>query len=377
LNVVRLGAQRIRSVPRAVMAGVLAAVVLSGGVAVAAARIRTHPDLPTVAPSRLIADVIRAAEHGPAVSGTVSARIDLGLPSFPERGPAPTGLAALLAELSGEHRIRVWSSADGYRVDELLPTAERAIYVNRNGGWLWSSDDYTAMHLYDAGDLARLREAAPSATEAERSRLLHLFDPLTLVRQALSATSPSTSVVMGTPERVAGRPSYVMVLTPKDTTTLVGHVSVAIDAGTHVPLAVRVYAKNAAAPSLSASFVRVLYDSIPPNVYDFVPPEGSRVVDAYDERRAPSGSPAAHGRNGDGVDGVRVMGSGWSTIVALRLDAGALAGSGSPDGVDLRQLLPFSGQLFSVRLATVGGRSWLLAGAVPQRALAAAGAKLR
>src|SRR6478752_3972012 len=120
-NVVGLRAPRIRSIPRAVMASVLAAAVLSGGAAVAATRIRSHPDLPPTTPSRLIAAAILAAEHGPAVSGMVSARIDIGLPSFPEQGPAPTGVAGLLAELSGDHRIRVWSSADGYRVDELLP----------------------------------------------------------------------------------------------------------------------------------------------------------------------------------------------------------------------------------------------------------------
>jgi hypothetical protein len=358
------------------MASLLALAVLSGGVAAAATHLRAHPDLQPITVERLLANVIRAATHGPDVSGTVSATVDLGLPSFPDRGPAPTGLAGLLAELSGTHRIRVWSSADGYRVNELLPTEERAIYVGRGGGWLWSSPEYTAVHLYDAEDLAKVRDAAASASQAEHARLLHLFDPLALARQALAAVSSTTRVTMGSPERVAGRAAYLLVLAPKDATTLVGRVTVAVDAATHVPLAVRVYAKGASSPALSAAFVRVLYDPIPASVYMFTPPPGARVIDAYREGSEGS-APTGGGGSMAGIEGVRVLGSGWSTILAVRVPADALARAGSGDGARLEQLLPFSGPLFSVRLATVGGQTWLLAGAIPQRELAAAELDLR
>ncbi len=355
------------------MVSALALAVLSGGVAVAATRLRAHPDLPPTTPQRLIADVVQAAEHGPDVSGTVSATVDLGLPSFPEQGPAPTGVAGLLAELSGTHRIRIWSSSNGYRVDELLPTEERAIYVSRTGGWLWSSSEYTAVRLYDAGDLARLR-AADSATQAERSRLLHLFDPLTLARQMLAAASPTTVVRTGTPERVAGRAAYTLVLIPRDATTLVGRVTIAVDASTHVPLAVRVYAKGGTSAALSAAFVRVSYAPISSNVYRFTPPPGAKVI-ATDRHH--TGGSASTPPSMPGVNAARVLGSGWSTILAVHVDASTLARLGSTDGLNVQKLLPFSGPLFSVRLATVGGQTWLLAGAVPQSALAAAEPDLR
>ena len=360
------------------MASLLALAVLSGGVAVAATRLRAHPDLRSTTPAQLIADVIRAAAHGPDVSGTVSATVDLGLPSFPEQGPAPTGLAGLLAELSGTHRIRLWSSSDGYRVNELLPTEERAIYAGGTGGWLWSSPEYTAVHLYDANDFARLRaagSASAAATPAERSRMLHLFDPLALARQALASVTPTTTVRLGTPERVAGRASYLLILTPKDATTLVGRVTIDVDAATHAALAVRVYAKGSSSPALSAAFVRVLYDPIPPSVYRFTPPPGAKVIEAYREG-SEGGSAQRHGGMA-GIGAVRVLGSGWSTIVAAQVGADALARAGSDGGVNLEKLLPFSGPLFSVRLATVDGHSWLLMGAVPQGALAAAEQDLR
>ena len=242
--------RRVRSVPRAVAGALVAVAVLSGGVAFAASKVGAHPSLPETSPERLIAAVVRAGEHPGPVSGTVRAHVDLGLPSIPVQGAAaPTGVAGLLAELTGDHRVRLWASADGYRADELLPTAERAIYVGRRGGWLWSSDAFTAYRLFDATDVARLGSAA-AARDAERTRLMQMADPLTLARDALGAASPTTAVSMGAPVRVAGRSAYVLVLTPKDAGTLVGRVEIAVDAANHVPLSAAVFAKGAASPAI-------------------------------------------------------------------------------------------------------------------------------
>jgi hypothetical protein len=377
---------RVRSVPRAVAGSLLALMVLSGGVAIGSTRVRAHPSLPTISPDHLIAAVVRSAEQGPPVSGTVEARVDLGLPTFPLQGAAGgaagTGVAGLLSELTGDHRVRLWSSQDGYRADELLPTAERALYVSRQGGWLWSSDAYTAYELFDAKDVAAFRPAA-AAANAERSRLMHLADPLTLVRGALSALSPTTSVSMGPAVRVAGRPAYVLVLTPKDPSTLVGRVEFAVDAVTYVPLSVGVFARGAASPAISARFSSVSYRPIAPSVYRFSPPSGATVKQLYqgglpqgrDRTTGMTGievTPGSRGTAGaEGVSGdVRSFGLGWSSILAVRVPAARLASGGSVDGIDLRQFLPFSGPLFSVRLVARGDHDWLLVGAVAQSALA-------
>jgi outer membrane lipoprotein-sorting protein len=326
--------------------------------------------------------VLRAAEHPGPVSGTVNAHVDLGLPSFPVQGAAgPTGIAGLLAELTGDHRVRLWASRDGYRADELLPTSERAIYVSAQGGWLWSSDAFTAYRLFGAQDVARLGRAA-AAQDADRARLMHLADPLTLASAALTAASPTTSVSIGPPVRVAGRSSYVLVLTPKDATTLVGRVEIAVDAGTHVPLSVGVFAKGAASPAISAAFSSVSFAPIAASVYRFSPPAGATVQtfrhrSVGESAEAPSGAADPSFTGSDG--GVRVFGAGWSTIVAIRVPASALAATGSAGparGVDLARFLPYSGPLFSVRLVATGDHAWLLAGAVPQSALAGVGSHL-
>jgi hypothetical protein len=336
----------------------------------AASSARAHPRLPATSPERLIADVIGAAQDPPPVSGTVEAHVDLGLPTIPVQGaPGATGVAGILSELTGDHRLKLWASTDGYRANELLPTSERALYVSRQGGWLWSSDAYTAYEVFDAKAVAALGPAA-AAGAAERARLMHLGDPLTLARDALSALSPTTSVSMGSSTRVAGRASYVLTLTPNDPRTLVGRVEFAIDASTYVPLSVAMFAKGAATPAVSVRFSGVSYGRISPAIYRFTPPPGAKVKELYQAgepapRMAP-GDPRA-----DGLTAARTFGTGWSTVVGIRVAASRVASADPEQDLDLRRLLPFSGRLFSVRLVSRGDQVWLLAGAVPQAVLAA------
>jgi hypothetical protein len=144
-------------------------------------------------------------------------------------------------------------------------------------------------------------------------------------------------------------------------------------------LAVRVYARSETSPALSAAFSAVRFGPVDPGVFRFVPPAGATVREAYREvangREAPATS--RPGAEDTAVRGVRILGTGWSSILAVEVTNEAVAGAGAVDGLDLRQFLPFSGPLFSVRLASVDGHTWLLAGAVPQRDLAAAEPGLR
>jgi hypothetical protein len=346
---------------------VLAVMLVGGGAAAAVQRVRSSPGLPSVTPQQLIASTLSALAHPRPVSGQVSARVDLGLPSLPQVGPQPTGLAGLIAALAGDQRIRVWASADGLRMEQLLPLAERALYVNRQGAWAWDSSSFTATHLADFP--AALPSMVPSlGPQAEDSQLLQLADPMALARAALDAVSPTTVVAMGSSARVAGRACYVMALTPRQADTLVGRVDVAIDAATHLPIAVDVFAKRAGSPSVSVGFTSLSFGPVDPAVYRFVPPPGATVTSP-----SASGPDQGFGGSSDGApnlkDAVRLFGSGWSTIVAVKVPSSPL-GRDLGDGVTVHDLLPFSGTLFSARLAARGDHDWILVGAVPQEALA-------
>ena len=340
----------------------LVSAVLASGIAAGLAAQASSPTLPSITPERLIASSLRALIADRPVAGQLLAHVDLGLPSLPDEGPrARGGLASLLDAVNGDHRVRLWSSRDGYRVAELLPGAEISLAVRRAGrsadAWAWDSRSFSATHL------------GPVTAPARAWSPLGTLDPLQVARQGLVAISPTTRISLGPNARVAGRAVYVLRIEPRTAQTLVGRIEVGIDAETRLPLRVAMFARGAGKPALSLGFTSVSFGSVDPAVYRFSPPPGA----AVHEIRVPGDGPRPEdGWGATGADEtlgeyVRTFGQGWATVLAYRIPQLPTDAA----GVDLRSLLPFSGPLFSAGLAERGDHAWLLVGAVPRTRLAA------
>lgn len=358
---------RLRSTPRVFTGVALAVGLLTGGVAVAAGQALSRPDVPPTTPERLVASVLKAAATATPVSGMVAARLDLGIPTLSgqaSQAASQPGIAGVLVSLSGDHRLRVWSSADGYRLSDLLDTSERSIFVSRTDAWAWDSAAYTAVHL----------GPYPMVPGAHAPPPGDLLDPMRLARFALRAADPSTAVSVGAPKRVAGRAAYVLVLTPRTASTLVGRVEVSIDAERRIPLGVEVFAKGAGSAAVSVKFASVSFAPIDASVYRFTAPPGARIVRPYREGAGEGDANGAHEPSEPDVASLfelgspaLTFGSGWASVVALRIPRPRLSGEAAGT---LGELLPFSGTLLSVRLVSRGDHEWLVAGAVPQASLA-------
>src|SRR6266542_5007137 len=332
------------------------AVVASGITAGLAARAST-PSLPSITPERLIASSLRALNADGPVSGQLLAHVDLGLPSLPDEGPrAQGGLASLFDAVNGDHRVRLWSSGDGYRVAELLPGAEISLTVRRTGrsaeAWAWDSRSFVATHL------------GPFTPPVRPDSPVGMLDLLQVARQGLANISSTTRITLGPNARVAGLAVYVLRIEPRTAQTLVDRIEVGIDAETRLPLSVAVFARGAGKPALSLGCTSVGFGSIDPAVYRFTPPPGA----AVHQIRAPAGFPmpevSPYVTASDETPGeyVRTFGRGWATVLAYRIPQLPTDAA----GVDLRSLLPFGGPLFSAALAERGDHGWLLVGAVPQ-----------
>lgn len=352
----------LRSAPRRGVIAVAAAVMVAA-VAIVATGASAHPTLPATTPTALIASTLRAMAADRPVSGELVSKVDLGLPSLPDEGPqAEDSLGRLFSAISGDHRVRLWSSVDGLRVAELLPGAELSLTVSRGADrtdvWAWDSHSFTAYH---AGPLPGTR-----AFDQRRS-MWDVVNPETLAEQALQAIDPSTAVAVSGTARVAGRDAYELSLTPRSTATLVGRIAIAIDASTRRALRVEVFPRGASSPAVSVGFRSVSFDPIDPSTYRFTPPPGAAVrslpsfMGGHDDG---SGAPSAH----EAGEYMKVFGTGWATVVAYRLPASQDLGAAQPK---LGALLPFSGPLFSLSMADRGDHTWLLVGAVPPSRLTA------
>ena len=252
-----------------------------------------------------------------ALSGTVVATADLGLPTL------PTGMgssAELTSLVSGSHTLRVWIDGPDRSRVAVLGTAEESDVV-RNGRdlWIWSSAQDTVEHY-----------VLPERTEAMTADAAMVSADLPSTPQeaadlALQALDETTEVTTSGVSEVAGRPVYELILTPKQSDTLVARVVIAIDSETSVPLRVQVFSTVLPDPAYEVGFTSVDFARPAADLFAFTPPSTATVT----EHAAPSGEGAdgqAKGQRPEAMVEPTVVGTGWSRVVVGSLPSGEAAG---------------------------------------------------
>jgi outer membrane lipoprotein-sorting protein len=342
-------ARALRS--RSIVAAGVAAVAVVVAVALTTAGAATRPDLKPVAPDRLIASSITAAaDRSLSMSGTVETHVDLGIPQLP--GSLSAGPAGAGSVLTSDQTFRVWRSPDGIRVAQMLPAAERDLVVTPTDAWLWDSQRFAAWHATLPG-----ASAIPDVPS--------LGDAQTMISNLLSRLAPFADVTTADPVEVAGRPAYVVRLTPAPSSnTLVDRVEVAIDAQTRVPLRLQAFATGADAPAIDAGYTDVSFGPVDASMFRFNAPDGAAL-----HRVRP---PAEHRMAGDlkpfEMPQVRWFGTGFDVVAAIPV-------SSMPK--ELAPLFPYRGPLGSADVVEGNdGHTWLVAGLVPPDALAQAESRL-
>lgn len=255
------------SVPVAVLAGISGFAVLPHVLPANAA----VPSLPPITPTELL-DKVRTSNVR-ALSGTVKMSSHLGLPDL---GALGVGQGTMLDLLTGSHTSHIWvDGPERVRLALDAPSAESDWIRNGTDLWAWRSDTQTVQHTVlpaDTPDAADTAEVTPSET----------VDPTTLAAKALAMIEPSTTITVRTPDYIAGRAAYELVLTPKSDNSTVGDVSIGIDAENGMPLAVRIDAKNSTTPAVSVAFSQISYVTPDTSTFAFSPPPGSTVTETAD-----------------------------------------------------------------------------------------------
>jgi outer membrane lipoprotein-sorting protein len=278
------------------VAGVTA--LVAGGVFNAQA---SSEQLPELTPTALLADVQTAGV--PGFSGTVVARMSLGLPELPALGGGNTGGASTASLLSGSHTMRCWyGGADRQRVALLGTTDETDVFRNGRDVWQWDSDEHVATHIM----LPPERASHPDATPTTQ------LTPQQLAKRALAAIDPSTEVTVEHDRRIADRSAYELVLTPRDAATRVGSVRIAVAGSTKMPLGVQVFARGKSSAAIDVSFSHVTFKMPSASNFRFTPPPGATV------HQGMQGVAPAHRAEGSGS--VATFGAGWTAIAEYHAD---------------------------------------------------------
>ena len=263
----RLASRRLRWL---LPAGIAAAIAVASVATTAAASAGGQPKLSAKTAAQLLVAVENAAPAG--LSGTVVETAKLGLPDISglvgDSGGSGLSLESLV---TGSNTMNVWYAGQQQQRFALLGQLSEDDVIH-NGTDLWSYDSSTRTVTHttvskDASADVHVSIASPAPA----------LDPQAAAEKALTAIDPTTTVVVDRTARVAGRAAYQLLLTPKDTRSLIGSVRIAVDAATSVPLRVQIFAVGASSPAFEVGFTSVSFSVPNASVFEFVPPAGATV----------------------------------------------------------------------------------------------------
>jgi hypothetical protein len=252
-------------------------------------------------------------------------------------------------------------------------TSEKTFVVDGTTVWSWDSRSNTATK--STIDAAKTPEKITGS------------DPATLGKNALNLVRQYSDVKVDGTARVAGRPAYELVVTPKPTErTLLRELRLAVDSETRIPLRAQVLANGQSEPALKVEFSEINVGPQDAGLFQFTPPQGATVK----ERQQGDAKTQGHGK---GMEqflqnlNPQTVGEGWDTAFVAKLPGdlssmlGQATGNGRGRGMDAGALLksfgkeisgPWgSGYVFNTKVATalVTNDGRVAIGAVPEQVL--------
>ncbi|HEU5418606.1 MAG TPA: hypothetical protein VFV41_13035 [Streptosporangiaceae bacterium] len=249
---------------------VVAVAAVVAGTTVAGAQ--AAPSLPGRSAAALLADVQRSPGPGP-MTATIQLTASLGLPDLPGAGDSSAALSPL-SLLSGTHSANLWyADPQHVRIAEPVRLGESDLRRDGRQVWLWNSRDQTATHIVLP---AAANHAVPRVPATPRPGGT-MPTPQQVARQILAAVGPSTTVSVQRNVEVAGQAAYQIALAPRASGSLIGRVTIAIDAARSFPLRVQVFARGSASPAFQLGFTSLSFGRPAASNFSFTPPAGAKV----------------------------------------------------------------------------------------------------
>lgn len=251
----------------AVPVGAAAAVAMViAGSAIAGAQ--AAPRLPARSTAQLLAAVDAPSSVPPAMQAVVQETASLGLPDLP--GSSASDPLSGLSLLSGSHTFKIWYDGPT-RVRIAVPVTLGEADLRRDGRnvWLWDSRTGQATHY--------VLPAATAGSPVQETPAQSAPTPQQVARQILAAVGKTTTVGLQPNVMIAGQAAYQLSLAPKDSRSLIGQVTIAIDARDSLPLRVQVFARGASSPALQVGYTSLSFARPAASNFPFNPPPGAKV----------------------------------------------------------------------------------------------------
>ena len=252
-----------------VPAGVLIATgaVLAGTLIASAAA----PALPKRTAAQLLADAAHATLPR-AMSAVVVESANLGFPALPNIAGLSSSTLSAASLITGTHTVDIWYAGPQHvRIALPVSFGETDLRINGRQVWLWDSKSQTATR-YLAPAVARVTKPQPATAPP-----VPAVTPLQAAKMALAEVGPTTKVTVAGTGVVAGRSAYQLTIAPRSDQSLIDRVVISIDAVTHLPLQVQIFARGMSGPAFQIGFTSLVLSRPAMSNFAFTPPHGAKV----------------------------------------------------------------------------------------------------
>ena len=185
--------------------------------------------------------------------------------------------------IAGTHKIRVYASEAGMRVQILDPMSQRDFIVNQEEFWIYDARNATAMTgTFDMEvseeDKAEFEAQAQAGLDEYLAEIqLDISNPEAVADYLMAQIGETTEVSVGKDHRIAGRTAYQLIAQPNAANSLVESVVISVDSETGMALDVKVYSVEQEAPAFHVGFESISFDTPDASLFSFAPPAGTTV----------------------------------------------------------------------------------------------------
>ena len=192
--------------------------------------------------------------------------------------------------IAGTHKIRVYASEVGMRVQILDPMSQRDFIVNQDEFWAYDARNATAMtgtfdmeiSDEDQAELESKKAEFEAKAQAELDEYLaqiqlDISNPEAVADYLMAQIGETTEVSVGKDHRIAGRTAYQLIAQPNAESSLVESVVISVDSETGMALDVKVYSIEQEEPAFHVGFESISFETPDASLFSFTPPAGTTV----------------------------------------------------------------------------------------------------
>jgi outer membrane lipoprotein-sorting protein len=185
--------------------------------------------------------------------------------------------------IAGTHRIRVYASEVGMRVQILDRMSQRDLIINQNEFWAYDARNATALTgTFDMEVSENEKAEFETKAKAELDKYLaqiqlDISNPEAVANYLMTKIGETTEVSVGKHHRIAGRTAYQLIAQPNAENSLVESVVISVDSETGMALDVKVYSVEQDAPAFHVGFETISFETPDASLFSFTPPPGTTI----------------------------------------------------------------------------------------------------